>query len=93
MIAYATSPGEAYEKAGSPRGPLRVVTFVGECRCCGGSLAAYSQAGRREVGISGLCEPCFDFVTTPSDERDIIDQTWMRHVATRREDADEQRSE
>ena len=23
----------------------------------------YSDAGRREYGISGLCEPCFDAIT------------------------------
>lgn len=28
----------------------------------------YSDAGRREVAISGLCEPCFDRATLPDDE-------------------------
>ena len=32
-------------------------------------LKCYSDAGRREVNISGLCEPCFDEITAePEDD-------------------------
>ena len=30
----------------------------------------YSAAGRREVGISGLCEECFDEVTAMEDDEE-----------------------
>lgn len=30
----------------------------------------YSDAGRREYQISGLCEVCFDEITKPRDEED-----------------------
>lgn len=30
----------------------------------------YSEAGKREVGITGICEYCFDETTTFDDEED-----------------------
>lgn len=33
----------------------------------------YSPAGRKEVGISGLCEECFDTITAEPDDEDNME--------------------
>ena len=84
-VGFVTNPQQAYEIAGAPRGMLRTIG-EGACKCCRSDLVAYSAAGADECRISGFCEPCFDFVTLPADERDAIDAAWMRRV-TRKEGA------
>lgn len=41
----------------------------GLCVSCGQEALSrcYSEAGRREYGISGLCELCFDEIFAPND--------------------------
>lgn len=84
-VSFETGPQVAYDLAGAPRGRLRRCGEI-RCKCCGGQLVAYSIDGARETAISSLCEPCFDFVAVPADERDAIDAAWMRRVTIRRED-------
>ena len=77
---YEVSPQQAYETAGIPYGKLRTVTLEDSCRGCGGLLAVYSQSGAREVAISRMCEPCFDFTMIFPDDRDETEQRWMSLV-------------
>ncbi len=39
----------------------------GVCISCHKPPTFYSQAGRKEYFISGLCEPCFDQLTDDED--------------------------
>ena len=41
---------------------------AGVCLRCRKPPTFYSEAGRREYRISGLCEPCFDALVLPPDE-------------------------
>jgi hypothetical protein len=38
----------------------------------------YSDAGRREFSITGICEWCFDKVTLPDDEEETSTETELR---------------
>ena len=38
---------------------------AGLCVVCKKPPTFYSEAGRREFGISGMCEPCFDDAANP----------------------------
>jgi len=40
----------------------------GVCIQCGKPPTFYSDAGKREYRVSGLCEPCFDEVTKWGEE-------------------------
>lgn len=74
MIIYKVSPQQAYAEDGYPNGDLMM--FDIKCRSCGNRAAAYSRAGYAEIGISGMCEPCFDYVCASEDER----EEWMKLV-------------
>lgn len=77
MSRYEVSPPEAYVQAGQPSGRLSMHRS-GICRAGCETLArAYSDAGARELGITGVCEPCFDYMTWPIDEPA---PTWMKLV-------------
>lgn len=76
MTSFLVTPQQAYALAGSPHGP--VAGDFGPCLNCSGSLCAYSAAGFRELGITGFCEPCYDYLLTPDDER----EPWMAAVET-----------
>lgn len=45
--------------------PSKTAIDQGVCAACGKPALerCYSEAGRREFHISGLCEPCFDACT------------------------------
>ncbi len=73
MSKYKMAPPKAWmkvngEMAGYPDQP---------CVSCGEPVCWYSEAGKREVFMSGMCEPCFDFVTWPNDEES---PEWMSLV-------------
>lgn len=53
-IATGNTKAEAHEK--------------GICIQCKQPPVFYSEAGRREYRISGMCEPCFDALTKEEDE-------------------------
>lgn len=82
---YKVSPAEAYKKARQPNGALRPIFYehVGvtpTCRGCAGVAQAYSQLGANEFRISKMCEPCFDFVCTPVNDRSPAEERWMSLV-------------
>lgn len=77
---YEVSPQKAYKEAGSPYGELRTVTLADSCRGCGSTLVCYSSAGAREVDISRMCEPCFDFTMIYPPDRDETEERWMSLV-------------
>lgn len=74
---YLVSPAAAYAEAGHPRGDLQPVDAV--CRGCAQRATYYSMAGMKELRISGMCEPCFDFVMLSPDDRETLDE-WMKLV-------------
>ena len=76
---YEVPPQMAYAEAGYPHGPFR---WGGSQKCigCGLPVKAYSQAGAREVSMSGECEPCFDFVCIAEGDRSPVEQSWMKLV-------------
>lgn len=80
---YAVSPQEAYKQEGNPRGSL--MSLGGSCRGCADECVYYSPAGASEVRISGMCEPCFDFVMLHPDDREELDQ-WMTSVEYNKKD-------
>ncbi|QNN98073.1 hypothetical protein SEA_FEDE_25 [Microbacterium phage Fede] len=43
----------------------------------------YSEAGRREVDITGYCETCFDNITRPPDEPEEHDRDWKEYYEQR----------
>lgn len=76
---YEVSPQDAYCQAGAPYGSFRY-SGPTPCRGCAQPVVAYSQAGAREVAISGMCEPCFDFTMIAPMDRDDTEQAWMSLV-------------
>lgn len=61
----------------------REVLAIGKCIECGEEALSkcYSEDGRREYKISGLCEECFDAITAGGEDteydqqyRDYLDQ-------------------
>ena len=86
MVNYEVDPQTAYFRAGSRRGRLiDVPTPHRKCGSCRKPLKAYSDAGVRETPISGLCEPCFDFISLHPDDREPADG-WMMGVKIKIED-------
>jgi hypothetical protein len=88
-MKYLVSPQRAYEKwtmdngGVSPRGDLYYTGGV--CIGCGQRQCYYSAAGYRELSISGMCEPCFDFVAVPVQDREKLDE-WMSLVTYNKKD-------
>jgi hypothetical protein len=73
---YKVPPAQAYVDGGEPDGELygkggRI------CPTCGCIATYYSVAGLRELNITGFCEPCFDFTTTPRNDPDDPPPAWM----------------
>ncbi|OPZ63956.1 MAG: hypothetical protein BWY85_01426 [Firmicutes bacterium ADurb.Bin506] len=82
---YEVSPQDAYCQAGAPHGSFRYSGPVA-CRGCSQPVVAYSQAGAREVAISGMCDPCFDFAMQHPDDRTPAEQSWMQLVKYNKKD-------
>lgn len=78
-MKYKVSPQKAYmqyagDLAGYPDTP---------CSSCSEPVCWYSSAGKAEAQITGLCEPCFDFITWPGDEPR---PSWMQFVKHKKEE-------
>lgn len=84
-MKYAVSPQEAYEQHAnqnggvSARGDLTYVDDGSICVGCRRRACYYSMAGFSELRISGMCEPCFDFIAVPPSDREALD-AWMELV-------------
>lgn len=82
---YEVSPQDAYCAAGAPYGSFRYSGPI-SCRGCAQPVVAYSQAGAREVAISKMCEPCFDYTMIHPEDRNDIEQMWMQLVKYKKEE-------
>lgn len=71
---FAVTPPQAYLLG---HGELLAGRLHPLCWSCKENITWYSEAGFRESRISGLCEPCFDFINWPSDE---VRPAWMSFV-------------
>ena len=87
-LSFAVSPQAAYIQNLNPMGLLKTIKD-GSCAVCKQSLRAYSPAGIQEIRITGMCEPCFDWVTIPNSEIESERMDWLFQVELQKKGADE----